>query len=74
MHASGWRLRARPDVGRRYVNFMPFIHPKSIFPARKRTISSDSKVRYIGFVTFVEGSNAHFTMKAYPGQYETMHA
>ena len=37
-------------------------------------VESDSKVRYIGFVTFVEGSNAHFTMKAYPGQYETMHA
>ena len=30
---------------------------------------NDSKVRYIGFVTFVEGSNAHFTMKAYPDQY-----
>jgi len=35
---------------------------------------SDSNVRYIGFVTFVEGSNALFTMKAYPGQYETVHA
>jgi len=34
---------------------------------------SDSKVRYIGFVTFVEGSSALFTMKAYPGQYETVH-
>ena len=34
MHASGWRLRARPDVGRRYVNFMPFIHPKH-FPSEK---------------------------------------
>ena len=46
----------------------------SISNPQIKMFSSDSKVRYIGFVTFVEGSNAHFTMKAYPGQYETVHA